>query len=51
MLADEIKKLRDTKQELSADIRQIETKYFAEFCKTAGVKTVLEYENRLFGIG
>jgi septal ring factor EnvC (AmiA/AmiB activator) len=48
-LAEEIKQLRETKQELSADIRQIETKYFAEFCKTANVKNVLEYENKLFG--
>lgn len=50
-MTEEIKKLRETKQELSADIRQIETKYFAEFCKAASVKNVLEYENRLFGRG
>ena len=37
------------KQELSVEIKQLETEYFAEFCKASKVKNVTEYENRLFG--
>jgi hypothetical protein len=46
---DEVEKLRAEKQELGKELQESEKAAFKDFCKTAKIKSVSEFEALLYG--
>lgn len=48
-LTQQIEKIREQKVELGSEISQIEQVEFKQFCKEVGVKSIKDYEDKIYG--